>query len=1412
VSQSDFVTRGQALVSSGQYQEAVKVCRLGLLGRPTTVEGRVVLGQALLALKRYDEVLAEMRVALELDHASHAAQVLKGEALLRKGDGHGAAEVLGKLRSQGLAGAHVLELLAEAERLASRSPPGSPALSVGFAAADPSEFAVDQGTKNYPAQVSDRDADGDGGGSEFTRPTSLAAPGARKRPSPEPAALPTDATPPPAVLAVGDQSGTVEVDRERDRAELRGGHDDDLGDTVGPPIPGRAGPSGGAASWAAVSQPADEFDDLDAAATGVVEHTETGGGDPAGFAGGAGGRAPRGIDGARSAMALSGARSGAASGSPSERSSKSSSRSPAPAAAAAAKKSRRARMFKEEVSTVELGDDEVIELEDKRSFGAPAPPRAAEPERATSRRPPGPGTAVRDAVKLPSGPLDLPVAPRLTGPTMPAQAPPPPAPPPPHLAQLIASQPHVMNVMPAAPLPPPAALNPRSAIAAALPTAAALPMPSPPPLRPAMGYPAPGPQAMPMALAATMPAGQSAAPPGMPAPHLAQTMLAQPSPFAASAAAAARPTIALSPHQLQPSAADPAFGGPGGQGQAWGRGPMPYAAEESGRPADPGMHVQQGSGGVPLVGFGGDSSSVSKSARTGRRGRSRLIVLWLLISATVISAGVFAGFQIRGIRLHRQIAAARDRAAELARADTWQGWLAARDSFYGIVAASPTADNKAAVAHARGVLALEFGDGLADARAAVDGLVGPAGGTAAGTAGEELPIAQAYVALAQRDAKGAHDAAASALEAAPRDAAALYVSGQAALLAGELKEAITALRGAVELDPRPHYLVGLARALGDAAAWDEALAALDRARDNPGAVIARGVLLARAGRATGTTAAEIRAQLTRLIGDARPGDQVSPLQIAVADLALARVDHARGQPGLAHADYLASLNQKLGDLQFAEELGETVLAIGEVAAAQTVVTRTLKDWPVSRRARLTLAQIALVQGRPAAAVEVFTRTPELAAGPAGKTLRGQARLAAGDVDGARADFDAAVQRLPGYEPAVIARTWLDLATGDLDAARRRVEPKFNPRTATAGMAAVYAAILRATGQPDALDKARELLERAATGSIGPDTARAQLELARVDRDLGDFAAARTAYGEAARAGNPDARLEAATLLIDNRDPRGGHEALEDLLRESGDQAAAALLLEAARARTLVGDHKGAFELLARADKAPGVARWQLDRERGRLALKKGDFAGAAQALGRALDGCGGDLDSFLLAADTVSADDKHAELAGKLKAQLATRLKGKPEIDILHGKLEIAANRFDEAEQHYAAAHDALGRDKASPRRLAQCDFGLGVAAYFKHEDASATSRLKLVLAEDPSIDAAYLFAADLERGRDPDKALDLARQAVAYNPDSVEAWKMVGTVAAQLPRQKKLLDDAISRVNDLAPGSEQLRQLQKLK
>ena len=74
----------------------MKVCRLGLLAHPTEVEGRLILGEALLALSRYDEVLAEMRVALELDSDNPRALGLKGASLLRKGDVLQACDVLAR--------------------------------------------------------------------------------------------------------------------------------------------------------------------------------------------------------------------------------------------------------------------------------------------------------------------------------------------------------------------------------------------------------------------------------------------------------------------------------------------------------------------------------------------------------------------------------------------------------------------------------------------------------------------------------------------------------------------------------------------------------------------------------------------------------------------------------------------------------------------------------------------------------------------------------------------------------------------------------------------------------------------------------------------------------------------------------------------------------------------------------------------------------------------------------------------------------------------------------------------------------------------------------------------------------------------------------------------------------------------
>src|SRR5438270_715498 len=77
----DFVQRGRVCIVRRQYAEAVKICRLGLLAQPHVLEGRLVLGMALTALARWDDVLAEMRIALETAPDSALAWLLKGEAL-----------------------------------------------------------------------------------------------------------------------------------------------------------------------------------------------------------------------------------------------------------------------------------------------------------------------------------------------------------------------------------------------------------------------------------------------------------------------------------------------------------------------------------------------------------------------------------------------------------------------------------------------------------------------------------------------------------------------------------------------------------------------------------------------------------------------------------------------------------------------------------------------------------------------------------------------------------------------------------------------------------------------------------------------------------------------------------------------------------------------------------------------------------------------------------------------------------------------------------------------------------------------------------------------------------------------------------------------------------------------------------
>ena len=1304
MSQSDFVNRGQALVSAGQYQEAVKVCRLGLLGRPTTVEGRVVLGQALLALKRYDEVLAEMRVALELDHTSVPAQLLKGEALLRKGDPQAAIDVLQRARLQAPSDPKIVALYADAQRSLGRPVVTASHPSVGFVGGG-TPFVAEEATRNYPSHGADdedtSDDDGsDTSGDSFTRPTSIAAPGAKKKPPAPASARNPDTTPPPSVLAVGDHSGTVEVDPDLDGVELEG--DDDFGELAAPPPKSRGNRP------AAPRTPGDE--------RGQVIPSRA--------------------------------------------------KLPGPKGSAAFPKDEvsgslrsRPRRSKVDISTVELGDDEMIEIDETLQ---------------PAERGPGPGTQVRNAVKMPSGPLDARVPIAASRPTAHAPA----VAPPPHLAQMLANAPYGAQMAPPPqPLPPPPRGNP---IAAAMPT---------------------------MAAVQPMPYGQPQMPYGQPN---------QNSP------AAVRPTMMSAAQQQSAAAVDALFEQQQQPGSpAWARATVAAGHPNMGkaRPDDatsrPGAMDPQLASMLEISSASAvmlePSQSGARPLKTGmRKARSRLqIIVWILIGGLVIGGGVFAGFQIRAMRLDKQISAAREQAVALAKADTWKGWIGARDRLAGIAQASATPDNRSALARARALVAYEFGDGLADAKAAVEGL--------SGQATPDVELAAAYVALAQHDSKAAKAAAERATAISTNDAAALYVTGQAALLAGDTTNAIKSLKAAVELEPRPHYSVGLARAYAETSAWKDALAAVDKALvaspDHPGALIERGSLLAASGQiAPGAPlGTEVRGQLQKIVGEGGKPlvDQVrgvSPAEVAFAYLALTQIDFMRGDVALMQADFRAALLIRIDEQRFAEQAIETLYAIGDLAGARAAVEGTLAEWPSSRRARIAMARVLLAQGKPTDALDIVTKIPDLKDLPKALAVRGQVHFALGDLDAAVKDFDRALKKSPNLELALVGRTWIDIETGDLVAAKQRIEPKQSAQS-SAAIATVYAAVLRLGNEPGARDKARDILEKVVVGPPSVDITRAQLELARIYRDTGDLRAARM-YADASRTGSEEARLESGLLQIEFRDPAGGRATLDQVLK-STDRPSSTLLLEAARARMLVGDHRGAIDLLDLADKAPNVTRWKYDRERGRLALRKGDYAGAALSLTRALETCGDDVETFFLAAEVAATEEKQAKLGDRVRQLLPARLKDRPEAQIVTGKLLLS--KGDDAFKSYEAARLKLEAEKATPRRIAQAYLGRAIVAYNKQDDQAALDALDFALEADPSLYEAFLYYADIAKERDPKKALAKAQSAVLSNPDLVDGYVMVGTIAHKL-RNRKLLEEATTKVNDLAPNSEAFKQLQGLR
>jgi tetratricopeptide (TPR) repeat protein len=343
------------------------------------------------------------------------------------------------------------------------------------------------------------------------------------------------------------------------------------------------------------------------------------------------------------------------------------------------------------------------------------------------------------------------------------------------------------------------------------------------------------------------------------------------------------------------------------------------------------------------------------------------------------------------------------------------------------------------------------------------------------------------------------------------------------------------------------------------------------------------------------------------------------------------------------------------------------------------------------------------------------------------------------------------------------------------------------------LALVQATAARLRGEPAA---AVALLEPLVRGPLGAERYTVRLELARGYRDVANYPGARAAYAELSALKNPAVRLEAAQLLLEDRDPKGAREHIEALLRDAGEKITGLALVEAMRIRTLTG---GAVAAEALADKAfkAGAPPWMLQREAARIAARRGDVPAAVAAVTKALDGSKADIDTLLLACDLVEGAPE--AFVAKVSKAVDERLAGVPDQQVAQGKLALARGERDQAAELFARAAQDFMKKPASARRLAQASFGVGAVAALRGDWVKAKLKLEAALELDPSLVDAYLYQAEALASSGALKAA-IARLKVAseYNPESIVVWQLLERRASEAG-EAKTAGEAARRIQELS-------------
>jgi len=1448
----EFIQRARGLIGRRQYQEAVKVCRLGLLSHPTLVEGRIVLASALLELGRHDEVLAEMRVALDLAADSPQAHILKGEAFLRKGDLKQAEEALLAARKLDPKNDRIAQLIAEVRRGGLRPPVGAHGRVVSSGGAD--DFAVGGvATRVYPATgkllqdpVEDYDnaaatmvgtepptgfVDVDpalleatrvGDDAEATRVGDDAE--ATVQVSPELAAdLLLESEVGLDSLDLGTPSiGTAKVTESARAAANRRAHDD----------PTRAIGTAAPARPARARTPEPEPDDMDPEIDPPeADDLESGGIE---------------LDPDDSAVQmLDGGDL--------------SSRSKLPLKPRNEKETQKARPGGREAAASASGKQAPPRLGRGAAFADGSD--ETRPETAQAKAQPklvklsspakgAPGQHIRDLLEddsdagqelestTPQG-IDVrkQARPGAAGGGVRREVPP----------SAIAAERSVAEAEARAEAAERAAAERAAAERAAAERAAAERAVADKAARAAAAAKAArAPEAAP-----TRPSKAIRVPAEAAADAAAQAFMeaANPEPRRAAAAAAAPAQIRVQPAidtglQRATAALDAGESSAGSEADDVDvdldapeppRKPAPVKATAGAVPARPAP-------GKPVPARAPDKAALDKAAvearsprpaaePTGRTrgeaepakkpapgGRRRLVrrrgawAWWqiLVVVGAVAMAGVVAGLVVRSARMKKQLSRLRDAArSQLARGNL-SDYNAAEENWSKVISMKSDRSSRSARARVRAAMAAEFGEGLTEAQKQV---------TALGSAENmEAASARIYLALAQGKSTEAVAQARAAATKYPNDTLPRYLLGRSLLAAGDAEAAVSLLELAVQKDS------------GDVLAWRALGVAraqrgqLEPARDafqhalalNPGhvqSVIDSARLDVRRGDKDSLARAE--SDLESVVNARR--DQASRVQLAWAHLALAELRARLGEGKRAREALSdAAASRPEADAAFGEALATTLLALGDESAARAEAEKVLALDPGRLVSRRILAQILLADDRPQAALEGLGgrggAAGQLAADPEAMVLRGRAYLMLGELELAQKELDAALVKAPADVSAKVARARVDVARGQPTLATAALRPLMLERPGDPELAAGLGAALRADGSAEAVAEARKVLEAVTSQATGPGAVAALLELARLHRSQGRLGDARGVLSRALelKPRSRDAKLEDALIRFDSGEASAAAQSLAQLTSE-GD-ARPLELLWAARTSMAVGQLSEAEKQLDRLAKTDAY-RGEGARERGRLALARRNPPSAVSELRRAVQLAPDDIEARVLLVDALlAANDSPGADAALRDARTRPALRGAPELEVASAHVHLWAGRFQPAIKAASSGMRGLEARRAPSRVIADAHVWLGRAFYDDGQLSKAAPEFQRAGQLDASNASAFYYLGLVfdELGQSPEEAKQSFQKAIAADPSFAEAHFQLGDLLRRMG-QGRAAKASFEKYLELAPRGDYAEEARRL-